>query len=253
MSTVCCQFIEKNTPEHGVAAALVLNRPRAIAKFLWGTILCVAFFLPTTTILAGETHPINQEQLLTTINEFAQAVGKADRVAAGQRDFVCLLKMAQQQLFVGGNFPDALSPIYEWCATRRTDAHARMLNQGDRGLDNIWPGPGQLVDFRDFQRFYIAETRTKQLAPSFFVMHDIAKHETENPFTLEAVESGMLPHASFPSADESTILAAPTTFVITTVSYPNPLTAPVSNAPGVADWVVPYKKAQRVVQSVKVK
>ncbi len=41
--------------------------------------------------------------------------------------------------------------------------------------------------------------------------------------------------------------------MITTVSYPNPLTAPVSNGPGAADWVVPYKKVQRVVQSVKVK
>jgi hypothetical protein len=174
-------------------------------------------------------------------------------VAAGQRDFVCLLKMAQQQLFVDGNFPDALSPIYEWCAQRRTQAHGRILNQQDRGLDNIWPGPGLLVDFNDFQRFYIAETRSKQLAPSFFVMHDIARYEPENPFTLEALEFGPLPHASFPSADESTIHAAPTSFVITTVTYPNPLTAPVSNAPGMADWVVPYKKAQRIVQSVKVK
>ena len=129
MSTVRCEFIEKNTTQHGAADALVLNRPRAMAKFLWGTILCVAFLLPTTTILAGETHPINQEQLLTTINEFARAVGKADRVASGQRDFVCLLKMAQQQLFVDGNFPDALSPIYEWCAQRRTRSEERRVGK----------------------------------------------------------------------------------------------------------------------------
>lgn len=109
------------------------------------------------------------------------------------------------------------------------------------------------MDFEDFQRFYIAETASKQLAPSFFVMHDIARHEPANPFTIEEVESGTLPHASFPSPDESTVLAAPTNFVITTISYPNPLTAPVSNGPGSADWVVPYKKVQRVIQSVKVK
>ena len=174
-------------------------------------------------------------------------------MAAGQRDFVCLLKMAKQQLFVGGNFPDALSPIYESCAQRRTDAHARMLNQKDRGLDNIWPGPGLLVDFGDFQRFYIAETRSKQLAPSFFVMYDIARYEPNHPFTMEPLESGTLPHASFPSADESSVHAAPTTFLTTTISYPNPLTAPVSNGPGAADWVVPYKKVQRVIQSVQVK
>jgi hypothetical protein len=67
------------------------------------------------------------------------------------------------------------------------------------------------------------------------------------------VESGTLPHASFPSPDETKILAAPTVFLITKVSYPNALTAPVANAPGAEDWAVPYKKAQRVVKSVRVK
>ena len=146
-----------------------------------------------------------------------------------------------------------MSPIYEWCAKRRTDAHQRLVKQHDGGLDNVWPGPGQLVDFEDFQRFYIAETNSKQLAPSFFVMHEIARHEPEQPFTIEAVESGTLPHASFPSSDESTVHAAPTNFVITTVSYPNPLTAPISNGPGTADWKVPYRKFKRVIESVKVK
>jgi hypothetical protein len=201
----------------------------------WLIILCAFFLLPTTMAWSGETGSVNQEELLTTIREYAHAVGKGDRVAAGQRDFVCLLKMAQQQLLVDGNFPDALSPIYEWCAQRRTDAHGRILNQHDRGLD------------------YIAETSSKQLAPSFFVMHEIARHEPDHPFSIQPLKSGTLPHASFPSADESTVYAAPTTFLTTTISYPNPLTAPVSNGPGAADWVVPYKKVQRVIQSVEVK
>ncbi|MFA9561695.1 MAG: hypothetical protein ACERKU_05105 [Nitrospirota bacterium] len=253
MSTVRHQLIKKNTPQYGADSVPVPHRPCKIGRLQWAPILCAFFLLPTTTTWASGSHTVNQEELVATITEYAQAVGKNDRVAAGQRDFVCLLKMAQQQLLVDGNFPDALSPIYEWCAQRRTDAHGRILNQHDRGLDNIWPGPGKLVDFADFQRFYIAETSSKQLAPSFFVMYDIARHEPDHPFTIEALESGTLPHASFPSPDESTVHAAPTHFVITTVSYPNPLTAPVSNGPGAADWVVPYKKVQRVIQSVKVK
>ncbi len=253
MSTVRHQPIAKDTPNNEAGISPVLNTPREAARPKWFIILCAFFLLPTGITWSGETDSVNQEAMLSTITEYAHAVSKGDRVAAGQRDFVCLLKMAQQQLLVDGNFPDALSPIYEWCAKRRTEAHGRVLKQRDRGLDNIWPGPGKLVDFEDFQRFYIAETRSKQLAPSFFVMHDIARHEPGNPFTIEALESGTLPHASFPSADESTVHAAPTTFVTTTVSYPNPLTAPVSNGPGAADWVVPYKKVQRVIQSVKVK
>jgi len=190
---------------------------------------------------------------LTTIREYAHAVGKEDRVAAGQRDFVCLFKMAQQQLFADGQFPDPLNPVYEWCEQRRASAHKRMISMKDRALDNVWPGPGQLVDFADFQRFFIAETKSQQIAPSFFVMPAIAQHEPEAPFTIELVGSGSLPHASFPSADESTVVAAPTMFVTTKISYPNALTAPISNGPGVEDWAVPYKKSQRVLKSVKVK
>lgn len=202
---------------------------------------------------AADPAPVNQEALLTTVREYANAVGKGDRVAAGQRDFVCLYKMAQQQLFANGNFPDSLHPVYEWCDQRRKEAHQRVINQKDRALDNVWPGPGKLVDFADFERFFIAETQNQQLAPSFFVVQAIAAHETPTPFIIVAMESGTLPHASFPSSDETTVLAAPTAFLTTRVSYPNPLTAPVANAPGAEDWAVPYKKAQRVVKSVQVK
>jgi len=255
MSTVCHQPIKENTPLYVSDHMSLSGHPRVtgrlqIVHLIWAFLFLL---LPITPSWAAGSPENNHKEFLTTITEFAHAVGKNDRVAAGQRDFVCLLKMAQQHLLVGGNFPDALSPIYEWCAKRRMDAHERVVNHHDGGLDNIWPGPGKLVDFEDFQRFYIAETASKQLAPSFFVMHDIARHEPDHPFTIEALESGTLPHASFPSSGESTVLAAPTTFVITTISYPNPLTAPVSNGPGAADWVVPYKKVQRVIQSVKVK
>ena len=191
--------------------------------------------------------------MLTTIREFAKAVGKGDRVAAGQRDFVCLLKMAKQQLFTNGQFPEPLNPVYEWCEQRRVDAHKRMISIRDRALDNVWPGPGQLIDFGDFQRFFIAETKSQQISPSFFVMPAIVRQEAQAPFTIELTESGVLPHASFPSSDESTVLAAPTMFVTTKISYPNALTAPISNGPGVEDWAVPYKKVQRVIKSAKVK
>jgi len=253
MSTVCRQLHVQNTLQDRANGVSVFHKLRKITRLQWLSILCALCLLPTASTWASDPHPVNQDELLTTIREYAHAVGKGDRVAAGQRDMVCLLKMAQQQLFTDGNFPDALSPIYEWCAQRRTDAHSLVIAQQDRGLDNIWPGPGKLVDFVDFQRFFIAETHSKQLAPSFFVMYDIARYEPGNPFTIEALESGTLPHASFPSADESTVHAAPTAFVTTLVSYPNPLTAPISNAPGAADWVVPYKKSQRVIQAVKVK
>ena len=252
MSTVQHHLIENTSPPWVDHISIRLH-PRTNYGLQWMVLLFSVLLFSPTFSWANEPATVNQEKLLATITEYAQAVAKNDRVAAGQRDFVCLLKMAKQQLLVDGNFPDALSPIYEWCDKRRTDAHAQLLNHQDIGLDNVSPGPGKLVNFKDFQRFYIAETSSKQLAPSFFVMHEIARHEPEHPFTIQAVESGTLPHASWPSPDESAVHAAPTNFVITTVSYPNALTAPVSNGPGTTDWEVPYRKFQRVIQSVKVK
>jgi hypothetical protein len=254
MSIVRRQAIMKDTLRPGADYFFVSPVRQRSSMPRWvGMLFCSWLLLGFAHAWAADTAPVNQEELLTTIREYADAVGKGDRVAAGQSDFACLYKMAQQQLISNGNFPDSLSPIYEWCDQRRKEAHQRVINQKDRALDNVWPGPGKLVDFSDFQRFFIAETHNQQLAPSFFVMKDIAIHESANPFTIEAVESGTLPHASFPSPDEATVLATPTAFLTTTVSYPNALTAPVANAPGAEDWAVPYKKAQRVVKSVKVK
>ncbi len=252
MSTVFRQHIAIDTPKSRGHNGPVPKKPNLRTTAACMAIVCGCLYMSGIS-WPGSAHADSSDASLTTIREFAQAVSQGDRVAAGQRDFVCLLKMAQQQLFVDGNFPDPLSPVYEWCAQRRTKAHEHILSQHDRSLDNISPGPGQLIDFGDFQRFYIAETRNKQLAPSFFVMEEIARHEPDHPFAIEAVGSGTLPHASFPSADESTVHAAPTTYITTTISYPNPLTAPISNGPGAKDWATPYKKVQRVIQSVKVK
>lgn len=253
MSIVRRQPIKTNTlkPEADHCPGSPVHR-------MWPTLkrvglLCGSVLLASTHVWATEPASVNEEALLSTVREYAHAVGKGDQVAAGQRDFVCLHQMAQQQLFSNGNFPDPSNPIYEWCDQRRQEAHQRAIQQNDRALDNVWPGPGKLVDFSDFERFFIAETLNQQLAPSFFVMKAIAVQEHTTPFIIEAVESGTLPHASFPSPDETRVVAAPTAFLTTKVSYPNALTAPIANAPGAEDWAVPYKKAQRVVKSVNVK
>jgi hypothetical protein len=235
--------------DHRLASPVRRMWPRVT----WIIFLCCSWLLAYTPLWAAEPASVNEEALLSTVREYAHAVGKGDQVAAGQRDFVCLHQMAQQQLFSSGNFPDPSHPIYEWCDQRRQEAHQRAIQQNDRALDNVWPGPGKLVDFSDFERFFIAETLHQQLAPSFFVMRAIAIQNPTNPFNIEAVKSGTLPHASFPSPDESSVQAAPTAFLTTKVTYPNALTAPIANAPGAEDWAVPYKKAQRVVKSVNVK
>lgn len=195
----------------------------------------------------------DEAALFATVQEYAIAVTNGEAIAAGQRDFVCLLKMKQENKLSGERFPDEADPIYDWCAQRRIDAHKRAIQQRDRALDAVWPGKGQLVDFADFQRFFIAETGSRQLAPSYFVMPQIAQMQPENPYSMEKLSIGPIPHASFKFQDYDPVVAAPTSSVTVRVSYPNPMTAPVSNASGSKDWAVPYKKPQGVVKAVKVK
>ncbi len=191
--------------------------------------------------------------LFSTVQEYAAAVTRGEAVAAGQRDFVCLLKIKEENKLSGETFPDEADPVYEWCAQRRADAHQRAIQERDRALDSVWPGKGQLVNFADFQRFFIAETGSRQLAPSYFVMPQIAVMQPQSPYKMEKLSIGPIPHASFKLQDSDSVVAAPTTGVTVRINYPSPMTAPVSNALGTEDWAVPYKKPEGIVKSVKVK
>ena len=199
-----------------------------------------------------ERTQFDQQALLTTVQEYAQVWLKEIPFEAGQRDFVCLYKMKLEKLAPEGQFAAPTDPIYEWCSQRRIEAHERAIAQRDRALDAVWPGKGKLVDFADFQRFFIAETGSRELSPSFFVMRQIAVIEPTNPFTMELIKTAPLPHASFRFENYDPVQATPTTMVTVQINYPNPNTAPVSNASGTEDWVVPYKKRRGVVKSVKV-
>ena len=202
--------------------------------------------------MAAENVQFDQQALLTTVQTYSQAVAQGDIVEAGQRDFVCLYKMKLEKKALDGQFAAPTDPIYEWCSQRRVEAHERAIAQRDRALDAVWPGKGKLVDFADFQRFFIAETGSRELSPSFFVMRQIAVIEPTNPFTMELIKTAPLPHASFRFENYDPVQATPTTMVTVQINYPNPNTAPVSNASGTEDWVVPYKKRRGVVKSVKV-
>lgn len=225
---------------------------QAVMGLFFGVLvsLCGGALIPP--VMAAENAQFDEQTLLNTVQEYSQAVAQGDSVQAGQRDFVCLFKMKLEKKALDGQFADSTDPIYDWCSQRRVEAHERAIAQRDRALDAVWPGKGKLVDFADFQRFYISETGSRELAPSFFVMHQIAVIEPTTPFTLELVKTSPLPHASFRFEDYDPVQATPTTMVTVRVTYPNPNTAPVSNASGTKDWVVPYKKRRGVVKSVQV-
>ena len=206
--------------------------------------------------LSGAAEPVpaaQGEAAVQAVRSYAEAVAGRDSTRVAQNDFVCLLKMVEAGATGKGQFLPEADPVYSWCWDRLMQAHAEVIDSRDRALDELWPGVGKLVNFRDFKRFEIAETRAHQRAPSFFVMPEIGDMSGAPGFTLEVVGTGPLPHASFQVPGSDHMVAVPTTLVRVRIAYPDPMTSPAANGPGQQDWVVPYKKPIHPIKAVTVK
>ncbi len=242
------------------------NRSRAVpmdASFSWWWIagVGIGFIIAALVVLGaqGQAHaadgvsPKMAQASVQAVRQYAQAVAASDPIAVAQNDFVCVLKMVESGSVAAGGFPEESDPIYSWCWDRLVQAHAEVIESRDRALDELWPGVGKLVNYSDFKRFLIAETQTRQRAPSFFVMPQIGEMAGAPGFSLEPVSAGPLPHASFQIQGRDHVVAVPTTLVRTRIAYPTPITSPVANGPGEIDWAVPYKKPIHPIKAVTVK
>ena len=204
----------------------------------------------------GVGHAVDQTQknaAVAAVKQYAHALSTSNPMEVAQKDFVCLLKMLQDNPQLGETMPPSSDPVYSWCWKRLVVAHAEALDNHDHGLDTLWPGKGKLVNFADFKRFLIAETGARQLPPSYFVMEHIGSTAGSVGFSLEPMGIAPLPHASFRVKEEGHIVAVPTTLVRMKVTYSDPIRSPVGNAPGQKDWAVPYKKPLRPVKAVVTK
>lgn len=242
------------------------NRSRAVPykeplSWWWMVGVGIGFFITALVVLgmqrqawaAEGVSPEIAQASVQAVQRYSQAVAASDQIAVAQNDFVCLLKMMESGSVVAGGFPESSDPVYAWCWDRLAQAHAEVIDQRDRALDELWPGVGKIVNYADFKRFLIAETHTRQRAPSFFVMPQIGDIAGSPGFSLEVVSTGPLPHASFQVQGQDHVVAVPTVFVRTRIAYPNPITSPVANGAGQMDWAVPYKKLIHPIKAVTVK
>ncbi len=203
---------------------------------------------------AADSVPIaSHSDAVRTVQAYARAVSARDAAQVAQNDFVCLLKMVESGAMTKEAFPPESDPVYAWCHDRIAHAHEEVIESRDRALDELWPGVGKLVNFRDFKRFEIAETRARQRAPSFFVMPEIGDLSASQGFAMEVLNTEPLPHASFQVPGSDHVVAVPTTLVRVRIVYPDPITSPAANAPGQQDWAVPYKKSIHPIKAVTVK
>lgn len=239
----CGRVISHSMP--GIPGLWVVVAGTLVALFLY-------FSISVAAHAADNVPPAQAEAAIQAVKRYAAAVADSNPVQVAQNDFVCLMKMVQSGLMTEGQFPPSSDPIYSWCWERLVEAHAEVIERKDHGLDELWPGVGQLVNFADFKRFLIAETQSHQMVPSFFVMGEIGAIAGAPGYALKALGTGPLPHASFKVNDEGHVIAVPTAMVRTRVSYQSPITSPAANAPGQKDWAVPYKKPIHPVKAVKV-
>ncbi len=226
-------------------------RFRVLRSLGLGVFLVGLFGVGVPSRAEEPAQAVQHQAAVQAVQHYVRAVSDRHAALVAQNDFVCLLKMVEAG--ATGQFLPESDPVYAWCWDRLAQAHADVIEGRDRALDALWPGVGQLVNFRDFKRFEIAETSAHQRAPSFFVMPEIGDVSGSPGFTLEVLDTAPLPHASFqvPGSDE--MVAVPTTLVRVRVAYPDPITSPAAYGPGQQDWVVPYKKPIHPVKAVTVR
>ena len=172
---------------------------------------------------------------------YVDALVSGHRVAASQLDFACQYEMVTTSASPRKAFPPETDPVYQSCWDRIERAHAVAIEQRDQGMNAIWPSKGRLVFYTELLERY---------APSFFVMDRLGEVSQAGGFHVGTLGIKPLPVASFRLRPAEPVVAAPATLVQLRISYKDPVTAPVSYAPGAYRWTNTVKRPRRALKAV---
>ena len=176
-----------------------------------------------------------------TVHRYVHAISKGDRVTVGQLDFACQYRLVTASSAGLKTYPAATDPSYEACWQELTDAHEPALKRTDIGMDVLWPSVGPLVFYGD---------TLSRTPASAFVMDAIGISPPGSGLHLTVTNSRTIPDGSFRLKPNGKVIGVPTTLVDVTVHYQDPLTSPVTYAPGTVKWTNTIKRARRAVKSV---
>ena len=178
---------------------------------------------------------------IQTAVRYAEAIAHGDRVTAGQLDFACQYRFLTTSETKVKQFAPPNDPSYESCWHTLTEAHAPMLKRSDIAMDIIWPSVGPLVFFGD----------TLPSAPaSAFVADVLGTSPPGSGLHVTAINSRAIPSGSFRLSHTGKVIQVPTTLVQLSVLYQDPLTSPVTYAPGNVKWTSTIKRPRRALKSV---
>lgn len=192
----------------------------------------------------SKSVPAASSAALAAAQRYAEAVASGDRVVAGRLDFACQFEMVARSGKPPASFPPGADPIYAGCWDRLAKAHETAIEQGDQGVNELWPGKDTLVFFREDLAEY---------APSFFVMDRLGLSPPAGGLKVEPLGSAPLPAASFRVRAGGPLVEATATVVKLTVTYKDPLTSPVAYAPSEDNVARKTRKTRLALKGVTVK
>ena len=169
--------------------------------------------------------------------QYAEAISKGDTAKTANLDFACQYRLVIVKQKSAAPAPAGAAP--DTCWQGITATHEPALVRVDSGMEVLWPTNGALPFFRDDLDHYPA---------SAFVMDAIGLSPPGSGLRLTAVSTAPLPNASFPIRTQTRLASVQATLVTLNVAYQDPLTAPITKAPGSYKWTNTVKPARRAIK-----
>ncbi|HEX2056268.1 MAG TPA: hypothetical protein VHF07_07230 [Nitrospiraceae bacterium] len=195
----------------------------------------------------GKSHkPSRQSKFSPAVAiavQYAEAIAKGDRSTFAKLDFACLYRMAAAGSSTKKGAAPARDHADETCWKDLAAAHAPSLAREDVGMDAMWPSNGNLVFYRERLDGYPA---------SAFVMDALGLSPPGTGLHLDPAGTATIPSVSFRLRPNGRTIAVPATLVKLTVTYQDPLTAPISYAPGSYQFTSTTERPQLVLKAVTV-
>lgn len=190
----------------------------------------------------AKTKPAKPLTPAQAAERYSEALASGDRVAAGQLDFACQYKMVAGSAAPLQSFPPSTDPIYAACQDQIVQAHHQVMETSQKGMDVMWPERGLVFFWKPLEEY----------GASFFVMDALGLSPPGGGLKLKVLDSKPLPGASFRLRDDKPVAGAQATLVKLQVTYKDPLTSPVSYAPGTYQWTNTVKRPRAALKSVTV-
>lgn len=222
-----------------------IQRGRFTILFLAGTLSIVTAVTLIGASSAFAAAAKKSKQAVTsaeaTAQHYAEAMGKGNKVGVGQLDFACQYPLVAAAPHGIKTYPADSDIVYDSCWQRLREAHAPTLIRSDVGMEVLWPSNGELVFFSEDLTRYPA---------SAFVTDSLGLTPPGTGFHIHIVGSAPLHSASFRLRPNGPVVAVPTTLVKLSVSYQDPLTAPLTYAAGSVKWTNTIKRTRRALKEI---